>query len=157
MHFKSERITRSASIRLEGSIEDVFPLFGPVREKDWADGWDPEIIFSETNLVEQHMVFRTLSTNPDEKYFRWVITQYFPDQHTIEYTVSTENRVWCINVKCSQHSSETLATISYTYIGLTPEGNRLNREALLKMYAHDLRDWEEAINYYLQCGKRLMK
>ena len=157
MHFKSERVTRSATIRLDGCIEDVFPLFGPVREKDWADGWDPEIIFSETDLVEQHMVFRTRAPNADERYFRWVITRYFPEQHSIEYTVSTENRVWFINVKCSQNSSETLATISYTYIGLTPEGNLLNREALQKMYALDMKDWEESINYYLKYGTCLTR
>ncbi|MBI1766917.1 MAG: hypothetical protein HYR67_00920, partial [Bacteroidetes bacterium] len=45
--------------------------------------------------------------------------------------------------------------ITYTYIGLNNEGNALNATALEKMYAHDLKDWEKAINYFLETGKVL--
>lgn len=46
MEFKPEHIRKSASFELEGSIENVFPLSGTLKGKEWADGWDPEIIFS---------------------------------------------------------------------------------------------------------------
>jgi hypothetical protein len=55
--FKAEKISREATIRLNGNFEQVFPLFGPVREKDWADGWDPQILLSEADNIEEHMVF----------------------------------------------------------------------------------------------------
>jgi hypothetical protein len=37
--FTPVRITKSAAIFLNDRILNVFPLFGPVREMEWADGW----------------------------------------------------------------------------------------------------------------------
>lgn len=151
----AERISRCAVITLNGTIEQVFPLFGPVKEKEWAEGWDPEIIYSESGLVEEHMIFRTKAHHPSESHYTWAITQYDPDRHHIEYTVSTVNRIWFIRVVCKRDASKTTAEVCYTYTGLNETGNDLNRKALEKMYAHDLKDWEKAINYYLQYGKQL--
>lgn len=79
MKFKAERISKRSTIELNGPIEKVFPLFGPVLEKEWAMGWDPEIIYSTSCLVEEHMIFRTQSNNTMEEYFTWTVTQYDPE------------------------------------------------------------------------------
>ena len=142
-NFKPERISKTASFTLDGRIEKVFPLFGPMREKDWAEGWEPEVVFSTDDLVEEHMIFQT-KVATDEKVYTWIVTQFNPEIHKVEYTVSTKNRVWFITVRCT-----------YTYTGLNAEGNERNRNALAKMYSQDLRDWQEAINYYLHHGKML--
>lgn len=151
----AERISRCAVITLNGPIEKVFPLFGPVMEKEWAEGWNPEIIYSSSGIVEEHMIFRTKAHHPSESYYTWVITQYDPDRYLIEYTVSTANRIWFIRVACKPEASKTIAEVCYTYTGLNETGNELNTKALEKMYTHDLKDWETAINYYLQYGKQL--
>jgi hypothetical protein len=148
-----ERISRTATIQLNAQIEVVFPLFGPIKEKEWTDGWDPEIIYSNTKLVEQHMMFRTKGRNLDEPFYTWIITTYNSNQHIIEYTVSTANRVWFITVLCSEGEKQTTATITYTFTNLTDKGREFNRNALDKMYAEGLKDWERAINYYLKTGK----
>jgi hypothetical protein len=153
-NFKPERISKTASFIVDGTIENVFPLFGPIREKEWAEGWEPEIIFSTNNLVEDHMIFRT-KVSSDEKFYTWVITQFDSDNHSVEYTVSTKNRIWFIRVQCEPCGESTKATVTYTYTGLNPEGNELNRNALAKMYFDDLKDWQEAINYYIHNGKML--
>jgi hypothetical protein len=43
----------------------------------------------------------------------------------------------------------------YTYTGLTEHGNAINKLALGMMYRRNLKDWEEAINHYLETGQRL--
>jgi hypothetical protein len=154
--FKSERISKTSTIELNSTIENIFPLFGPIKEKEWADGWDPKIIFSTTSLVDEHMIFTTKASNLSEEKFTWVVTKFFPEQHLIEYAVSTPNRIWFIHVMCKARSEKTLATIQYTFTGLTSEGNEYNRKALEKMYAHDLKDWQDAINYHLETGKKLI-
>lgn len=153
--FKAERISKTASFIVEGKIENVFPLFGPIREMEWVDGWSPQIIFSESNLVEEHMIFRTKGST-DEEYYTWMITQFDESKHLIEYTVSTSNRIWFIRVACESYQEKTKTTVSYTYTGLNARGNELNRIALSKMYANDLKDWQEAINHYLREGKLLV-
>jgi hypothetical protein len=155
MDFKTERISKCAIIELDGSVDNVFPLFGPIREKAWAEGWDPEILYCTSGEVEERMIFRTKAHHLSEKFYTWVITQFSPEQHQIEYTVSTSNRIWFIRIECSPKAENTIASICYTYTSLTPKGSELNREALKRMYAHDLSDWQRAINYYLKNGKLL--
>jgi hypothetical protein len=152
--FKPQRIQRSASLTIHGKIGNVFPLFGPIREKDWAAGWEPEILFSSgTTLVEEHMIFQTNAPNEDK--YTWVISQYRPDEYLIEYTVSAPGRIWFIRVTCRNQTETTSVTVSYTYTGLTQKAHQENKQALGRMFAHDLKDWEEAINHYLQTGKCL--
>jgi hypothetical protein len=153
--FRSSRISRHATITLNDSIEKVFPLFGPIRERDWCVGWDPEISFSTTNLVEEHMVFRTKAGFAQEDFYHWGITQYDPQHHRIEYTVSTQNRIWFIRVQCKAHGKQSMATVSYTFTSLNTLGTELNAIALKKMFERELEDWAEAINYYLQTGTKL--
>jgi hypothetical protein len=81
-----------------------------------------------------------------------------PDQAFIEYTVFTPERIWWITIQCRKDVplQITEADITYTYIGLTDRGNMVNDKALQMMYAHDLRDWEKAINHYLTTGEKLL-
>jgi hypothetical protein len=151
----AERIERSASFIVNAEIENTFPLFGPIREKEWAAGWEPQIIYSRSPKVEAHMIFKTAASNPDEKEYLWVVTQYRPADFFIEYKVSTFQRIWFITVSCKPQQEKTLVSVTYSYTGLTEAGNRINRQALEKMFADNLKDWEEAINYYLTTGKRL--
>ena len=37
-NFESKRISRTSIITLNAPLEKVFPLFGPIKEKEWADG-----------------------------------------------------------------------------------------------------------------------
>jgi len=151
----AERITRTASFIVQASVEKVFPLFGPIREKEWAASWEPQIIYSQHPEVEEHMIFRTAGNHPDEKEYVWVVAQYKPAHFFIEYQVSAHQRIWFIMVECKPLQENTLVSVTYSYTGLTEVGNRINQESLAKMFAHDLKDWAEAINYYLRTGKRL--
>lgn len=66
MSFKSERITRTRQIILNGPISEVFPLFGAVKEIEWAPGWSPRVIYLEGEFIEEHMVFTTTSHHGQE-------------------------------------------------------------------------------------------
>jgi hypothetical protein len=149
---KCIRISRSSTIMLNAPITEVFPLFGPIREKDWAYGWNPEVLFSKSPLVEEKMIFRTPAADGP---YTWVVTRYEPARHLVEYLVSAQARVWFIAVSCKAQQQMTVASVTYTYTGLTAEGNAINEKAMQEMFRHDLRDWEEAINHYLLAGTAL--
>jgi hypothetical protein len=152
--FIPERIQKSASFTVNTTIEKAFPLFGPVREKAWAAGWEPQIIYSTHPEAEEHMVFKTSGNFHTDGDYLWVISQFRPADYFIEYTVSTTQRLWFVSVQCASMGKNTSVRVTYTYTGLSEHGNQLNRLALEKMYAHDLADWEEAINYYIATGKQ---
>lgn len=153
--FKPERIQRTSTFTIQGKVADVFPLFGPIREMEWAAGWEPEILYrSGQAIVEEHMIFQTSGYAGEGKY-TWIISQYRPEKYLIEYTVSAHERIWFIRVNCKESKGKTEVTVSYTYTGLTMEGHKKNEFALKRMFAEDLTDWAEAINYYLKTGKQL--
>jgi hypothetical protein len=156
--FKASKLSQTAVIRLHGNSEQVFPLFGPVREKDWADGWDPHILHTDSENIAEHMVFQTHSHLVDEKgLYTWIVSKHAPDMGLIEYTVFTDTRLWWITILCQEKSDgkHCEATITYTFVGLNECGNERNATALATMYKHDLKDWEHAINHYLETGSIL--
>ncbi len=63
--FKSQKISKTASITLNGDIEKVFPLFGAFEERKWAEGWNPTLIYPETEIIEEGTTFIT-EGNGDE-------------------------------------------------------------------------------------------
>src|SRR5947199_75779 len=87
--FKAERVQKSASFVVNTSIEKAFLLFGPIREKEWAADWEPQIIYSINSEVEEHMIFKTPAHHHGEEEYLWILTQYNPKDYFIEYTVST--------------------------------------------------------------------
>lgn len=144
-----QRITRTATFTIQGEITAVFPLFGPIREKEWATGWNPEIIYSDHPEVEEHMIFKTKGNHVDEPEYLWIVTRYEPEAYLIEYTVSTHNRVWFITVQCESFSLETIVTVTYSYTSLNRLGHDRNQEMVDHMFAQNLNDWKEAIDHYL--------
>ena len=154
--FQAERIERTASFVVNAPVEKSFPLFGPIREKEWAAGWEPSVLLSKDLLIEEHMIFQTNGHEGEGKY-TWAVTTYQPERHLIEYTVFTSDRIWFIRVACEAAGEKTNVTVRYTYTGLTKEGNRKNKLAIEKMYAHNLKDWEVAINHYLETGQQLVE
>jgi hypothetical protein len=153
--FQSERITKSATIRVHAPADLSFPLFGPVSESKWAQGWNPDVIFPINMEVEEHMVFQSPGCHKTETHYTWTISKYEPTEHLIEYTVSTENRIWWVHVVCLDEGEASLVIVTYTFTGLNGLGNQLNKTALHEMFDQNLSDWEEAINYYLETGKQL--
>lgn len=155
---KAKRIQQSSTINLQGTINEIFPLFGPIREKDWAFGWDPEVIYpgDQNTLVAKHMIFRTQGgLHGTQEAYTWTIVNYDNNTSFIEYLVAASERQWFITVSCKAAGTTTAATVTYSYTGFTDDGNRKNEAAIADIFASDLKDWEQAINHYLQTGKQL--
>lgn len=148
--FKAEKISKTAAIVLIERIENVFPLFGAFEERKWAEGWNPTLIYPDTERIEEGTTFKTPGHGSHEKEYLWRVSKFEADKFLIQYLVSTENRYWTITVKCVPlPENKTLAEITYTFIGLNENGNRINEQSIKRMYEHNLKDWEEAINSYL--------
>jgi hypothetical protein len=156
--FEARRVHQTSRIHLRGSFDQVFPLFGPVREKEWADGWEPQILLSEAENIEEHMVFQTHAHLEGEVgHYTWTVSKYVPEQGLIEYTVFAEFRLWWITILCREtlEGGSCEAMITYTFVGWNPLGVERNARALSQMYRHNLKDWEHAINHYLETGLML--
>jgi len=147
----------SCVIRLNGRLADVFPLFGPLREREWAEGWNPRVVWPDTGAIQERMTFLTGHAQDHDDASLWVVSRYDPDQARIEYTVYSANRVRWILICCreSEGGNATEAEITYTYVGASESARTRNARDLESMFKHRLKDWEHAINHYLRTGDRL--
>lgn len=149
-YFNASKVSQTETININGNIENIFLLFGAFEERKWTEGWNPVLVFPETEIIEEGTTFTTEGHGEELEYL-WRVSKYYPEQYLIQYLVSTENRYWTITVKCSPISADkTSAEITYTFIGLNEKGNKINKESLQRMYENKLIDWEQEINNYLE-------
>lgn len=150
--FAGKAVTRTATIRLEGPVEKVFPLFGPVDEARWVPGWDPQVIYPAGAKVAEGMVFVTR----EQAETTWVIAQYDAAHFAITYyNVTPRYQVRKIEIHCRAASGGTEATVAYSYVGLSEAGNKDAEGVTESNYAAKMEHWTMAINHYLKTGKTL--
>jgi len=147
-----EQRTQSFTIILNGSISDVTPLFGPVREAEWAPDWSPRFIHAAQGVQREGVVFTTSRGHGSDRL--WLRTTYDVRNGRVEYVVVTPaftaNEIKIRVVPDGEHHCK--ATITYRRSALAPEGN----EEVANLDAHWAEEqrnhWETAINEALAKG-----
>lgn len=152
--FTAKSVTRTGTIRLKGSLDRVFPLFGPVREKEWAPGWEPHIVAPLTSEVAEGMVF---TVEQQHGTMFWIVTRFDPAAHAISYVnVTPGDLVNRILIRCrSLAANETEVSVTYQHTGLAAVGNQYVESQNETAYAAKMRHWEEAINHLLTTGRQI--
>jgi hypothetical protein len=154
-NFKAEHVTRTGSILLHGRIGEVFPLFGPVREAEWAHGWAITILHAETDLLEEEGAVFTTHLHDDLPTI-WLITCYEPAAHRIEYArLTPKSRATMVKIRCEAAGDQTRAQVTYAITGLNEHGNQYVREFTESAYTSMMQHWEHAINHRLTTGETL--
>jgi hypothetical protein len=147
-----EQRTQSFTIILNGSVSDVTPLFGPVREAEWAPDWSPRFIHPAQGVQREGVVFTTSRGHGNVRL--WLLTTYDVGNGRVEYVVVTPaftaNE---IKIRVVPHGEQHCkATITYRRSALASEGN----EEVAKLDAHWAEEqrihWETAINEALAKG-----
>lgn len=141
---------QSFTITLEGSVAEITPLFGPVREREWAPDWAPHFIHPAQGGQEEGAVFTTTSANGQERL--WLLTTYNVEHGEVEYVVITPGfTANQIKIQItSDGEKQSKATITYRHSALAPEGNEEVRKLSPDWAAHQRVHWESAINSVLK-------
>lgn len=147
---KGEKISRTSTIVIPCPVETAFTLFDPIREKLWVPGWSPEIIYPRSGEIQEEMIFKTPARYEGEDPYIWTVILFDPDNTRVKYAVATTDRNWFVTVKCIPAGQFCLATVTYTYVGLSEAGSKRNQQALEAMFGENLKDWERLINAYLK-------
>jgi len=129
------------------------PLFGPVREAEWAPSWSPRFLHPPEGAQREGVVFTT--TTSKRKNRLWVLTTYDIKEGRVEYVFITpgftanEIKIHVV----PEGDRQCKATITYRHSALAPEGN----EEVTKLDAHwadeQRAHWETAINVALAKGR----
>jgi len=144
-----EQRTQSFTIVLKGPVAEVTPLFGPVREAEWAPTWRPHFMHPTEDGQREGVIFTTTSANGRERL--WLLTAYDVKEGRVEYVVvapgftANEIKVQVI----PDGESQSKVTITYRHSAVAAEGN----EEVATLDAHWAEQqrvhWETAINAVL--------
>ncbi|MEJ2098951.1 MAG: hypothetical protein P8X68_03115 [Desulfobacterales bacterium] len=153
--FKAKRVTRRYIQTLNAEPSVVHALICPVRETEWLDGWDYDLIFSQSGLAEAGCVF--ISRNKGEKDTIWMITKRDDQNFETEFArITPESRVASLTIRIEDGGNHTSRMhIAYTFTALNEEGNRFIENFTEQNFVQDMKFWEAALNHYLETGRPL--
>lgn len=143
------RVERTHVQKLHGKPADVFPLLCPVREREWAEEWDPLAVYTRSGFAEDDCVFITGEDNPDSI---WVITSFDTRRHKLEIVKVTPGMtVGKITISLSENSvGETDAEVVYMYTAISPDGEEFVRAYSEEFFRQFMQYSEAALNKYLE-------
>lgn len=152
--FKPKRTIQSVDLHISARAASVFPLLCPVREFDWIESWDCDLVYSDSGVAENNCVFQT--DRPGEGKRTWVVSRYEPDRF-IEFVIFQQDSVIIkLDIALSENEDGTTGmNIRHTMTGLSHNGNRLI-DNLPPDYIR--KRWEflaRALNHYLKTGTML--
>ena len=144
---QAEHVTRTATIHLDGPVEDVFPLFEPVGEARWAAGWSPRFLWPADGAAQ---VGTTFTTDERGRESYWSVTEYEPRRRIVYAHLVPGSRSGRIQVSTSPATDGgTTAEVRYDLTALGP----VAEDRLLSTSDADFRrwiaEWEMAINAVL--------
>lgn len=155
--FRPKRVTRTYRQTINATAEKVFPLLCPVREAEWLDGWQYDMIYSDSGFAEEGAVFSTPFEGEEDTV--WIVTKHDPQNHEIVFARFTPNSRTCvleIAVKPKDENS-SYVDISYTYTGITQAGNEFIDKFSEDTFLEAVIFWEKSMNYFLETGQRLKR
>jgi hypothetical protein len=153
--FSAKRVTRKYRQTISATPVKVFPLLCPVREADWLDGWQYDMIYSNSGFAEIGAVFSTPHHGINETI--WLITNYDKVNFQVDFARFTPDSHTCflqISVSANGHD-KSFVDISYTYTAISEQGNIFIDSFTEESFLNSVQFWEEAMNYYIKTGKKL--
>ncbi|MCQ3932713.1 MAG: SRPBCC family protein [Chloroflexi bacterium] len=154
--FTAQRISHSHTLEFTAFIEQVFPLFTPVKEKLWLAQWQFTPIYHTTkSLEEAGAVFKTQHGDQSEEF--WVMADYDPQQHRVQYVrFLPDLLLTTIDIQCLAMGDKTRVTVTYTRTGLSEAGNAKLASITAESYREQMAFWQHAIEHYLATGTALV-
>jgi hypothetical protein len=153
--FKAKRVTRNYIQTINAEPSKVHALICPVKEAEWLDGWDYDLIFSQSGFAEAGCVF--ISRTEGEKETIWLITKRDDQNYETEFTrITPESRIAYLTVRIEDGGYHTSRMhIAYTFTALTEAGNQFIENFTEENFVQDMKFWEATLNHYLETGRAL--
>jgi len=147
--FEARHIVRSHGIEIQAEPDVVFPLFTPLGEKKWVEGWEPVPHHPRSGEATEGAVFTTRAAG--EPATVWAIVAFDPQTRHAKYLrVTPGSRVAWVEVRCEEATpGTTRVQVTYTFTALSEEGNRYVSDFTEARYREYIDSWKEAIHKFL--------
>ncbi len=151
-NFTCKKIKSQFVQQIQAPPDRVFPLLCPVREYEWIEPWQCEILHSDSGIAEKNCIFRTHVLGESDDV--WVISHYEPNMK-IEFVRINALRTMCFSITLADNGDGTTrAENAQLLVGLNEQGNKV-LDNMANGFAFEMRLGEAMLNHYLTTGKRL--
>lgn len=104
---------------------EVFRQFCPTREKDWIDGWEADLVYTETGYVEPHCIFTTPASNIVGTGL-WVLTRLEPNELLELVRIIDNDLVAHFRIDLNDNGNGTCTgTWTLKFTALNEQGNKM--------------------------------
>jgi hypothetical protein len=138
----------------KGSMAAVAPLFGAGRERVWAPGWQPDVLWPTDGGDRSGMIFTVPHGHTQAV---WVNTRLDLSNGNVQYVyVVPETLATVITIGMRPDHGSAHVTVTYDRTALTAGANA----RVLQLAEHDKqagREWQHQINAFLSSGSRAIK
>jgi len=145
-----QRATRVGIQTWQAPPEGVLALLTPLGEKAWAEGWEPDIRWQAPGDGVGTLFVIGRET-------LWWLTAFDAVKRQVTYSHLTPG-VLLVELSIGLHplpEGRTRGEVRYTFTALSERGNTRISEMSVEHFAGFMRDWERALNHYLQTGQKL--
>lgn len=152
---ETTRVTRSHTLHIRAPAADVFPLLCPVREHDWIEGWNGEVFYSESGLVENNCVFA--SDLPGRGREIWTVSRYEPARYILEFVrMNPDTAVTKLNIALEETADgETHMHWQEVLTVIAPDGAAMLEGLTPEHFRHRMQRLEQILNHYCVTGEML--
>ncbi len=142
------RVAHRYTQHLVAPPTDVFPLLCPVREVEWAEGWDPVVVYSQSGVAEPDCVFTTSGEGADDV---WTITHHDPETFVVEMVMVTPSViVMHLTIALQSEKGGCAAEVRYVKTSLGPAGDEEITRFTEAAWNEFMTTWEREMNDYLR-------
>lgn len=122
---KYERTTLEFTGTFDATPEELFPLLCPTREADWVEGWDCQLLYTESAYGEDKAIFST-DENCSGGPGLWMLTKYEPNR-VAEFIRFMNNDVLQHSRMTVNDNADGTTSITWeaTFTALTEKGNHV--------------------------------
>jgi len=137
---------RSRTIRLEGSPEEVFPLFTPEGRQKWSSFRPVMLRVSEEGWEGTVFLQPTIHEEPNTA----LVADYDPGGRFIRYvTFIPRSEAWEMEIQVGPLDAGSYATVTYRVTALSLEANPVITEFFEGHFEPAIDNWADAIDRYL--------
>ena len=139
---------------INGSIDEVFPLYCPVKEKLWVNGWDPKVVFSNSGVIEENCAFVTKGHGDGHDAY-WYVTEFNEKDKHIEMVMTIpETLIMFLIIDANPISSDqTKTTVTRKLTSIGNAGNNILKHFTEAEFNKTMQTWVESMNHYLLTGQ----
>jgi hypothetical protein len=145
-----EQRTESFTVRVNGSVTEVTPLFGPVRESEWAPTWKPRFLHPVEGGQREGAVFTAISADGRERL--WLVTNYDVENGRVEYVFMSPGFTAAhLKIAVSPDGQgKTKVAVNYRYSALSEAGNDEVRKVDSKWAEQHRAHWQSGLDQLAQ-------